>query len=273
MNNQLQRYEQSKVQTLRTKGLLTLRMGKTLILRFGGLVLGLELTTLKWARLVLRNPSLTLSDFRKVRLATLTSSLMAVTMAYPSLSVVGRQVELAPQPKMEEVFVRPAKRKALVFYRMPPIMPLPAYPPASDGCASLVQQQAEQDIPAFAQNVGLSLWPEPDYYSSESYEGLAAFYSDDIVANFCSNVSQLAWRWCQDTLDALNPFKVAGEQSLRSLNPSKQSFGTNNFYQPGITRCPSSELSKSQSPCLASACANSSTTDWIKSSIKNRIKF
>lgn len=259
-------------QLLRKQMMLVWRAQKTLILRFGGLVLGLELTTLKWARLVLHNPSFTLSDFRKVRLATLTSSLMAVTMAYPSLSVVGRQVELAPQPKMEEVFVRPAKRKALVFYRMPPIMPLPAYPPASDGCASLVQQQAEQDIPCVSQNVEQRLWPDFAAYN-DTYEGLSAFGGEDIISNFFANISQLAWHWCRDTLDALNPFKVAGEPSLKSLNSVEPSSGPDNFYQPWITQCPSSELSKSQSPRLASACANSSTTDWIKSSIKNRIKF
>jgi hypothetical protein len=223
----------------------------------------------------MRNPSLTLADFRKIRLATLTSSLMAVSMAYPSLSMVGRRVELVPQPEMEEVFLRPINSMRLNCYRMPPIRPLPAYNPASDGCASLVQQQSDEDIPAFAQNVGLSLWPGSDYYYyyCESYEGLPAFWSDDIVANFCSNVGQLAWRWCRDTLDALNPFKVAGEQSLRALHSTQQSSATNNFYQPGITQCPRAELSKSQSCCLASACGNSSTTDWIKSSIKNRIKF
>jgi hypothetical protein len=234
-------------QLLRKQMMLVWRAQKTLILRFGGLVLGMEISTLKWARLVMRNPSLTLADFRKIRLATLTSSLMAVSMAYPSLSMVGRRVELVPQPEMEEVFLRPINSMRLNCYRMPPIRPLPAYNPASDGCASLVQQQSDEDIPAF--------------------------WSDDIVANFCSNVGQLAWRWCRDTLDALNPFKVAGEQSLRALHSTQQSSATNNFYQPGITQCPRAELSKSQSCCLASACGNSSTTDWIKSSIKNRIKF
>lgn len=44
----------------------------------------------------------------------------------------------------------------------------------SPGQASLVQQQAEQDIPAVAQNVEQKLWPDFGAYN-DTYEGLRHF--------------------------------------------------------------------------------------------------
>lgn len=246
MNSQLQRYAQPKVQTLRTKCLLTLRMGKTLILRFGGLVLGLELTTLKWARLVMQKPSLTLADFRKIRLATLTSSLMAVSMAYPSLSMVGRQVELVPQPRLVEVF--------------------PHSGVSQKDASCLVYEQAEQGIPSVCQQVGQKLTPDFGTYN-DSYNGLSASWSDDILANFCANIGQLMLKRWDEFIAWIRPPNTASP--LTEITPIHFAYR----YQPQSPEASSPELSKSQSSCLASACGNSSTTDWIKSSIKNRIKF
>lgn len=227
--------------------MLVWRAQKTLILRFAGLVLGLELTTLKWARLVLHKPALTLVDFRKVRLATLTSSLMAVTMAYPSLSMVGRQVELVPQPRLVEV--------------------LPHSACSAKGSTCLVYEQAKHGIPGISQQLEQRLWPDAVSYSNDTCEPSACFWSDDIVANFCANIGPLMLKWWDEFIAWIHQPNTASP--LTEITPIHFTYS----YQPISVEASSPELSKSQSPCLASACGNSSTTDWIKSSIKNRIKF
>lgn len=234
-------------QLLRKQMMLVWRAQKTLILRFGGLVLGLELTTLKWARLVMQKPSLTLADFRKIRLATLTSSLMAVSIAYPSLSMVGRQVELVPQPRLVEVFPHSADY--------------------AKGSTCLVYEQAEHGIPGISQQLEQRLWPDAISYSDDAYEPDACFWSDDIVANFCANIGQLMAKWWDEFIAWIHQPKTASQ--LSEITPIHFAYR----YQPQNPEASSPELSKSRSPCLASDCGNSSTTDWIKSSIKNRIKF
>ena len=55
---------------------------------------------------------------------------------------------------------------------------------------TLVQQQAEQNTQSVAQNVESKLWPEFGSYN-ETYEGLSAFWGDDIISNFFANIGQL----------------------------------------------------------------------------------
>ncbi len=70
----------------------------------------------------------------------------------------------------------------------------------SPGQASLVQQQAEQDIPAVAQNVEQKLWPDFGAYN-QTYEGLAAFWGDDIISNFFANIGQLIGKWLAEFIN------------------------------------------------------------------------
>jgi len=62
---------------------------------------------------------------------------------------------------------------------------------------TLVQQQAEQNTTAVAQNVQQLLWPNYGEYwpSTDPYGDLAAFTGDDIVSNLISNIGQLLLRW------------------------------------------------------------------------------
>jgi hypothetical protein len=55
---------------------------------------------------------------------------------------------------------------------------------------SLVQEQAEQNTPAVAQNVQQQLWEEISVYN-DRYDGLSASWGDDIVSNLFSNTGQL----------------------------------------------------------------------------------
>lgn len=70
----------------------------------------------------------------------------------------------------------------------------------SPGQASLVQQQAEQDIPAVAQNVEQKLWPDFGAYN-DTYEGLSAFWGDDIISNFFANIGQLIGKWLAEFIN------------------------------------------------------------------------
>jgi hypothetical protein len=62
---------------------------------------------------------------------------------------------------------------------------------------SLVQEQAEQNALAVAQNVEQQLWPDFGAYN-DTYDGMAAFWGEDIVSNLCSNIGQLMWKWCDE---------------------------------------------------------------------------
>lgn len=64
------------------------------------------------------------------------------------------------------------------------------------GQTSLVQQQAEQNTPAVAQNVEQQLWPDLGVY--DTYDGLTAFGGDDIVSNLFANLGQLILMYCGD---------------------------------------------------------------------------
>jgi|GEM_PF-2722885 len=62
---------------------------------------------------------------------------------------------------------------------------------------TLVQQQAEQNTTAVAQNVQQLLWPNYGEYwqSTDPYGDSAAFTGDDVVSNLISNIGQLLLRW------------------------------------------------------------------------------
>lgn len=173
--------------------MLVWRAQKTLILRFGGFVLALELCTLAIARSALRDPALSLSEYRQIRIATLTSSLMAAFMAYPSLALVATQVELVPQPKMEEVFVRQTnvKRSGPLINLHPRL--IKACSPDNDVTPSLVREQANEDIPAVCQNIEAKLFPGTAGAYNQDYEGLHTFYADSLVGNICAFIDSI-WR-------------------------------------------------------------------------------
>lgn len=64
---------------------------------------------------------------------------------------------------------------------------------------NLVTQQAEQNSEAVAQNIEQQFWPEFGAYN-ETDDGLTAFWSDDIIANFFANIWQLVGKWIGDGL-------------------------------------------------------------------------
>ena len=65
---------------------------------------------------------------------------------------------------------------------------------------TLVQQQAEQNTKNVAQNVESKLWPEFGSYN-ETYEGLSAFWGDDIISNFFANIGQLIGKWLSELIN------------------------------------------------------------------------
>lgn len=70
----------------------------------------------------------------------------------------------------------------------------------SNGQTTLVQEQAEQSVDAVAQNVESKLWPAFGSYN-DTYEGLAAFWGDDIISNLFANIGQLIGKWLSEFID------------------------------------------------------------------------
>jgi len=68
------------------------------------------------------------------------------------------------------------------------------------GQTTLVQQQAEQNTEAVAQNVEQQLWPDFGAYN-ETYQGLSAFWGDDIISNFFANIGQLIGKWLSEFIN------------------------------------------------------------------------
>ena len=65
---------------------------------------------------------------------------------------------------------------------------------------NLVQQQAEQNTKAVAQNVEQQLWPDFGAYN-DTYDGLSAFWGDDIISNLFSNIGQLIGKWLSEFIN------------------------------------------------------------------------
>ncbi|MBS1990197.1 MAG: hypothetical protein JSS83_06735, partial [Cyanobacteria bacterium SZAS LIN-3] len=65
---------------------------------------------------------------------------------------------------------------------------------------TLVQQQAEQNTTAVAQNVEQQLWPDFGAYN-DTYDGLSAFWGDDIISNLFSNIGQLIGKWLSEFIN------------------------------------------------------------------------
>jgi hypothetical protein len=65
---------------------------------------------------------------------------------------------------------------------------------------TLVDQQAEQNTETVAQEVEEMLWPEFGAYN-DTYEGLAAFWGDDIISNFFANIGQLLGKWLSELIN------------------------------------------------------------------------
>jgi hypothetical protein len=74
-------------------------------------------------------------------------------------------------------------------------VPNPYY--SAKGCTNLVQQQAEQNTPAVAQNVEQQLWPDFGAYN-DTYDGLSAFGGDDIISCLLSNFGEYVARIFQE---------------------------------------------------------------------------
>jgi hypothetical protein len=74
--------------------------------------------------------------------------------------------------------------------------------------ASLVQQQAEQNTPAVAQNVEQLLWPDFGAYN-DTYDGFE-FWGDDIVSNLFSNLGQLCFKYSNQIWMALATIGLFG---------------------------------------------------------------
>lgn len=68
------------------------------------------------------------------------------------------------------------------------------------GQTTLVREQAEQNTDAVAQNVEAKLWPAFGSYN-ETYEGLAAFWGDDIISNFFANIGQVIGKWLSEFIN------------------------------------------------------------------------
>ncbi|MBI5174798.1 MAG: hypothetical protein HY986_18070 [Candidatus Melainabacteria bacterium] len=68
------------------------------------------------------------------------------------------------------------------------------------GQTTLVREQAEQNTDAVAQNVEAKLWPAFGSYN-ETYEGLAAFWGDDIISNFFANIGQIIGKWLSEFIN------------------------------------------------------------------------
>ncbi|MFA6555175.1 MAG: hypothetical protein WCT03_02040, partial [Candidatus Obscuribacterales bacterium] len=68
------------------------------------------------------------------------------------------------------------------------------------GQTNLVTQQAEQNTEAVAQNVEQQLWPDFGAYN-ETYQGLSAFWGDDIISNFFANIGQLIGKWLSEFIN------------------------------------------------------------------------
>lgn len=82
--------------------------------------------------------------------------------------------------------------------------PLPAEPEydpdfVPPAVTNLVTQQAEQNIEAVAQSLEPELWPDFNSYN-DTYQGLSAFWADDIISNFFANIGQLVEKWIADGL-------------------------------------------------------------------------
>jgi len=60
---------------------------------------------------------------------------------------------------------------------------------------TLVQQQAEQNTTAVAQNVEQQLWPDFGVYN-DTYDGLSYFGGEDIISNFFSNIGPYLFLQC-----------------------------------------------------------------------------
>lgn len=67
------------------------------------------------------------------------------------------------------------------------------------GWTNLVTEQAEQNAQAVGQNIEPELWPEYGAYN-DSYQGLSAFWADDIFANFIANIGPLLGKWISQSL-------------------------------------------------------------------------
>lgn len=65
---------------------------------------------------------------------------------------------------------------------------------------TLVQEQAEQNTRAVAQNVEEKLWPAFGAYN-DTYAGLSAFWGDDIISNFFANIGQLIGKWLSEFIN------------------------------------------------------------------------
>lgn len=68
------------------------------------------------------------------------------------------------------------------------------------GQTTLVREQAEQNTDAVAQNVEAKLWPAFGSYN-DTYEGLAAFWGDDIISNFFANIGQIIGKWLSEFIN------------------------------------------------------------------------
>ena len=68
------------------------------------------------------------------------------------------------------------------------------------GQTNLVTQQAEQNTEAVAQNVEQQLWPDFGAYN-DTYQGLSAFWGDDIISNFFANIGQLIGKWLSEFIN------------------------------------------------------------------------
>jgi hypothetical protein len=77
-------------------------------------------------------------------------------------------------------------------------VPNPYY--SANGYTNLVQQQAEQNTPAVAQNVEQQLWPDFGAYN-DTYDGLSAFWGDDIISNLFANIGQLIGKWLSEFIN------------------------------------------------------------------------
>ncbi|MBP9093993.1 hypothetical protein KBI23_23425 [bacterium] len=68
------------------------------------------------------------------------------------------------------------------------------------GQTNLVTQQAEQNTEAVAQNVEQQLWPDFGAYN-DTYQGIAAFWGDDIISNLFANIGQLIGKWLSEFIN------------------------------------------------------------------------
>ncbi|MBP7579112.1 MAG: hypothetical protein KA794_20515, partial [Candidatus Obscuribacter sp.] len=68
------------------------------------------------------------------------------------------------------------------------------------GQTTLVREQAEQNTTQVAQSVEQKLWPAFGSYN-DVYQGLSAFWGDDIISNFFANIGQLIGKWLSEFIN------------------------------------------------------------------------